>query len=191
MAPPGGGRNPFSQRIQSCFSAINVTSPNDAQLRRIYGTLLNGKLADFDNEIKPMGDQLVQATIEIYRSVCLELLPTPSKSHYLFNTRDMAKIIQGTMQATKTFYDSREAMLQLWCHETFRIIGDRMWDGTDKVWLRTQLDQKLNSIFGTEWDSVFEGGDVPPFVSFMRQVDNHPYEPVSDMNALKVRIVGG
>lgn len=93
--------------LQACFSLINVTSPNDAQLKRIFGTLLNFKLVDFDDVMKPLGDQISQGSIEVYRAVAKELLPTPAKSHYLFNTRDLAKIIQGVMQATKTFYDNQ------------------------------------------------------------------------------------
>jgi dynein heavy chain len=46
-------------------------------------------------------------------------------------------------QATKTYYNSRDEVLQLWCHETCRIIADRMWDASDKEWLRKQLDEKL------------------------------------------------
>ncbi len=49
-------------------------------------------------QVKPLGDPITSATISIYRAVSKELLPTPSKSHYLFNTRDLAKIIQGMMQ---------------------------------------------------------------------------------------------
>ena len=49
-------------------------------------------------QVKPLGDPVTTATINIYRAVSRELLPTPSKSHYLFNTRDLAKIIQGMMQ---------------------------------------------------------------------------------------------
>lgn len=116
----------------------------------------------------------------------MELLPTPSKSHYLFNTRDVAKIIQGVMQATKSFYDSSDPLLQLWCHETFRIIGDRMWDKNDKDWLETQLNGKLASIFVTDWPTLFEDGTIPPFVSFMRQMDSPPYEAVASMENLKV-----
>ena len=164
MAPPGGGRNAFSQRVGACFTTLNVTAPNDAQLKRIFGTILNAKvgggsweggvtqglelrvlccsssrwrcssigsksarlqdvapyartltpppappqLADFDDEVKPVSDPLTLATIAIYRVVAKELLPTPSKSHYLFNTRDLAKIIQGMMQATKTYYNSKD-----------------------------------------------------------------------------------
>lgn len=98
MAPPGGGRNQFSQRISACFSMINMTQPNDAQLHRIFGTLLNSKLAEFTDDVRPLGDPIVAASVEVYRAVCKELLPTPSKSHYLFNTRDLARIVQGVMQ---------------------------------------------------------------------------------------------
>ena len=81
----------------------------------------------------------------------------------------------------------QDAMLQLWCHETFRIIGDRMWDAADRTWLRGQLDDKLKAIFGTSWDELFgEGKDCPPFVSFMRSTENPPYEPVTDFAVLKV-----
>lgn len=176
MAPPGGGRNPFSQRILSCFNMVCVSSPSDAQLRRIYSALLSAHLADFDDQIKPLGDSItqaslppgcerdassfhtifvhctvcfssnlhgkhvhisgfeiskmtscglvisvltvspccVQATVELYRNVVRELLPTPTKSHYLFNTRDLARVIQGTMRASKSFFDTKESMLALW-----------------------------------------------------------------------------
>eukprot|EP00232_Nephroselmis_pyriformis_P029065 CAMPEP_0182867354 /NCGR_PEP_ID=MMETSP0034_2-20130328/8675_1 /TAXON_ID=156128 /ORGANISM="Nephroselmis pyriformis, Strain CCMP717" /LENGTH=4528 /DNA_ID=CAMNT_0024999703 /DNA_START=83 /DNA_END=13669 /DNA_ORIENTATION=- len=187
MAPPGGGRNPFSQRVQSCFYEINMIAPSDGQLKRIFGTMLNSKLSDFDDEIKPLGDSLTQACVEVYKQITEELLPTPSKSHYLFNTRDLAKVVQGVMQASKAYYDSKESVLSLFVHETFRIYGDRMWDHNDKAWLKALLDTKLTSIFENSWATLFEATEevCPPFVSFMRQVEDPPYEPVTDMQLLK------
>ena len=188
MAPPGGGRNAFSQRIMSVFATLNMTNPSDAQLHRIYSTLLNDKLSTFDDQLKPLGDPITKATIELYASIAEELLPTPAKSHYLFNTRDLAKVIQGVMQATRQYYDSKENLLQLWCHECFRIFGDRMWDHDDKAWLRNQLDQKLSGNLNSSWESLFEPfyGECPPFVSFMRMdVDEPPYEAVTEMKKLK------
>jgi hypothetical protein len=41
-------------------------------------------------------------------------------------------------------------------HETFRIIGDRMWDPTDVAWLRKQLDERLSSTFGVSFSGLFE-----------------------------------
>jgi len=66
-----------------------------------------------------------------------------------FNLHHCTKVIQGTMQATRQYYDNKESMLQLWCHECFRIFGDRMWDLGDKEWLQTQLDAKLHNVLGT------------------------------------------
>jgi hypothetical protein len=36
----------------------------------------------------------VGATLDVYESVQKQLLPTPTKSHYTFNLRDMSKVFQ-------------------------------------------------------------------------------------------------
>jgi hypothetical protein len=200
-------------------------------------------------QVKPLGDSIVAATVDIYRVLSEQLLPTPSKSHYLFNTRDLSKIVQGlsqvrgmpltvptvvagcasqgtalsalrcwsgaapaglrthhapptayaeatTMlllpccaatldcilvapahpghpnpshlspssppQANKALYNGREDLLALWCHETLRVVADRMWDTADVAWVKKQLADKLSSALGSSWDSLFEqdGGEV-------------------------------
>lgn len=185
MAPPGGGRNAFSQRILSCFGVLNMTAPSDAQVRRIFGALLSSRLSDFDDEIKPLSEPIAAATTEIYNAALEHLLPTPSKCTYLFNLRDVGKIVQGVLQASRSYYDSRESLLQLWCHETQRVLSDRMWSSDDKAWLVSQIDKRLNEDMSTSWGALFDRGEVPPFVSFMREVESPPYEAVNDMNALK------
>lgn len=117
-----------------------------------------------------------------------ELLPTPSKSHYLFNTRDLSKIVQGLLQAKSEYYDSKESMLQLWLHELFRIIGDRMWDSRDQQWLREKAQGLLKSAFETDWEEVFPCDNVPPFVNFTRDVEDPPYEAVVDLSKLKKQV---
>ncbi len=69
MGPPGGGRSEISQRLLSRFNVINVTFPSENQIDRIFGTLINQKLQDFDEELKPMGDLMTQATREMYLHV--------------------------------------------------------------------------------------------------------------------------
>lgn len=41
------------------------------------------------------GGALVKATVEMYNTIRRELLPTPAKSHYTYNMRDMSKVFQG------------------------------------------------------------------------------------------------
>ena len=36
----------------------------------------------------------VQATLDVYEGVQAQLLPTPTKSHYTFNLRDVSKVFQ-------------------------------------------------------------------------------------------------
>lgn len=49
------------------------------------------KLSDALSEKLP---GVVAATIEVYNTIRAELLPTPAKSHYLYNMRDLSKLFQ-------------------------------------------------------------------------------------------------
>jgi hypothetical protein len=49
-------------------------------------------------QVRPLGDPLIAASVELYRAISHDMLPTPAKSHYLFNTRDLAKLVLGVMQ---------------------------------------------------------------------------------------------
>ena len=42
-----------------------------------------------------MGSAVVTATVDIYNAIRRALLPTPAKSHYTYNMRDLSKVLQG------------------------------------------------------------------------------------------------
>lgn len=54
--------------------------------------MINQKLQEFKEELKPIGKLLTQATLELYNGVTAFFLPTPAKIHYLFNLRDISKV---------------------------------------------------------------------------------------------------
>lgn len=45
--------------------------------------------------VADMGPAIVTATVDIYQAIKKELLPTPAKSHYTYNMRDLSKVFQG------------------------------------------------------------------------------------------------
>lgn len=42
------------------------------------------------------------------------------------------------LQASKDIYTTKDMMYSLFCHECFRVYGDRMWDKQDKLWLQVR-----------------------------------------------------
>lgn len=59
-------------------------------------------------------------------------MPTPTKSHYLFNMRDISKVFLGMYKADKGFHDSKESLFKLWVHECLRVFHDRLISYTDQ-----------------------------------------------------------
>lgn len=52
MGPPGGGRHVITNRLVTKFNVINMTSPNERQIVRIYDTMLKQQLSEFHAEVK-------------------------------------------------------------------------------------------------------------------------------------------
>ncbi|XP_048588102.1 dynein axonemal heavy chain 2 isoform X2 [Nematostella vectensis] len=183
MGPPGGGRMVISKRLQSRFNLINMTFPQESQIKRIFGTMINQKLQDFEEDVKPLGDIMTQATIEIYNTIVAKMLPTPTRIHYLFNLRDISKIFQGLLRANKDLHDTKTAISRLWVHECFRVFSDRLIDNTDRESFVTLLSDKLGSMFDLTFHNLCPNRQSPIFGNFMK--DDTMYEDLVDFKAIK------
>lgn len=68
---------------------------DDKVLLRIFSKLMDWhcKNNNYTNEVGRALDSSVIASVEIFKRVKDHLRPTPAKSHYLYNVRDLSRII--------------------------------------------------------------------------------------------------
>ncbi|CAG9860518.1 unnamed protein product [Phyllotreta striolata] len=133
-APPGGGRNPLTRRFVRHFGMLLIPPPSEMALKVIFKSILRGFLADFIPEIKAIADAMVNAAVDIYQKIESDLLPTPAKSHYVFNLRDLSKCIQGITQADSGMFRDVPSMHRLFYHECLRVFHDRLINVEDKTY---------------------------------------------------------
>jgi Dynein, heavy chain len=74
--------------------------------------------------------------MEVYKSAVLQFLPTPSKSHYIFNLRDFARVIRGVLLVPSSHLNEHEKLIRLWIHESYRVFCDRLVNEEDRyvIW---------------------------------------------------------
>ncbi|GKT29750.1 Dynein axonemal heavy chain 6, partial [Aduncisulcus paluster] len=153
-APPGGGRNHITPRLTRHFTALSIPDPSNESIGKIFRSIVSGYLSakSFSADVQKLTRPLVDGIIEIYRRVNDELRPTPAKSHYLFNMRDVGKVVQGLLMSSPKSIDSTEHASALWLHEVCRVFEDRLVSETDKIWLQEAVIEIANKHFPVSWD---------------------------------------
>lgn len=102
-----------------------------------------------------MTQNIVNACIKIYTNIQADLKPTPIKSHYTFNLRDISKVVCGMTGCSKKELQTSDQCLRLWAHETVRIFGDRLINNDDRMWMLNAVKECTRAPFGSSFDTVF------------------------------------
>lgn len=96
--------------------------------------LLN-QTQEFTSDYLAVGQTIVQATLDVYKAAISNLLPTPAKSHYVFNLRDFSRVILGVCLIKKEQIEDKRTYTRLWVHEVLRVFYDRLIEDLDRQWL--------------------------------------------------------
>ncbi|AAZ13090.1 dynein heavy chain, putative [Trypanosoma brucei brucei TREU927] len=147
------GRPDITPRLMSKLNVFNITFPSESVITKIFTSILMYRLEPYP-ELHKLVNSVVKATLQTYQKVSADLLPTPSKSHYLFNLRDLSKVFQGIYGCHMEYLQCKEHMVALWAHECFRVFSDRMNDPNDKAWFKNLICEKLADIFQTKWNNI-------------------------------------
>ncbi|XP_054402131.1 dynein axonemal heavy chain 1-like [Pongo abelii] len=150
-------------------------------------------------------EPLMEATIMVYATITSQLLPTPAKSHYTFNLRDLSKVFQGMLMADPAKVEDQVQLLQLWYHENCRVFRDRLVNEKDRSWFNQLLKRCME-----QWEVTFNkvcpfqpilygdfmspGSDVKSYKfitseSKMMQVIKEYIEDYNQINTAKLKLV--
>lgn len=97
---------------------------------------------------------MVQSTMAVYKSAVEKFLPTPSKSHYVFNLRDFSRVIRGVLLAPNTHLTEGDKLIRLWVHEVYRVFYDRLVDEQDRLLFFSIVKDTLHQYFKVNIDKL-------------------------------------
>ncbi|XP_060531534.1 dynein axonemal heavy chain 1-like [Cylas formicarius] len=183
MGPPGGGRNPVTARLLRHFHYLAFVEMEESSQRKIFGTILRFWL-DRTVDLHEQYDALLSSTLLVYHRILKELLPTPAKTHYTFNLRDLSKVFQGMLMFDPQTLQDIEELLRLWYHECCRVFQDRLVNDDDRTWFEDVLKDQIDTYYGLSSRDVL-GDEAILFGDFLDPtVDMGPYTQIKDFKKL-------
>uniref|UniRef100_A0A8C4XVJ4 Dynein axonemal heavy chain 3 n=1 Tax=Falco tinnunculus TaxID=100819 RepID=A0A8C4XVJ4_FALTI len=144
MGPPGGGRNDITGRFTRHLNIVSICSFDDDILTKIFTAVLKLYLFSFLR----LGKMMIQATMSIYKMAVDNFLPTPLKSHYVFNLRDFSRVVQGVLAPVYK-------LIRLWIHEVYRVFYDRLVDEEDRKVFFQMVQETTSNSFKQSFNKVF------------------------------------
>ena len=82
--------------------------------------------------MKQYAKNIVSATVDCYLRIRKELKPSPTKTHYTFNLRDLSSVIQGILLVKEKNISTKDLLVKLWIHESLRVFSDRLINESDR-----------------------------------------------------------
>mmetsp|Transcript_21854 Transcript_21854/g.21017 ORF Transcript_21854/g.21017 Transcript_21854/m.21017 type:complete len:278 (+) Transcript_21854:1578-2411(+) len=122
---------------------------------------------------------IIRATLDLYAYFERHVKPTPAKFLYIFNTRQMFKIIYGIADVDPAYLKSDFELAKLWLHESWRTLCDRISDYGDKKILFGKFNEVARKHFKIGKNKLSKKIGYPLFCSFNKDEEGSYTEVIS------------
>ena len=159
MKPPSEKQMEMTTRFTRHFNLIYIDHFLDTTISAIFSRLVLWHLdtKGFSKQFDPCIEQVVSSTLQIHKFATSNLLPTPDRTHYIFNLRDFSRVILGVLLSTPESMEDLRAMKRLWVHEAMRVYYDRLVDEADKSKLFNKIFGVTKQCMNEDFDDLFSG----------------------------------
>ncbi|KAK7495478.1 hypothetical protein BaRGS_00013176, partial [Batillaria attramentaria] len=202
MGPPGGGRNNVTPRFLRHLNVISIETFDEETMKNIFAPILDWHFNFYETPQRRYSRLILTSTLEVYQEAISQFLPTPSKSHYLFNLRDFARVVQGVLLLKPSVVpggaEGGQKICRLWIHEVYRVFYDRLVDDGDRETffriVKTRVEQhfkeKLNNLFShiAEPGQLIQDDDIRCLIfgDYMKKKgDEKLYDEIQDLDELR------
>ncbi|CAB3367489.1 Hypothetical predicted protein [Cloeon dipterum] len=126
----------LDQRLSNKFANLNFSSPTDSELVHIYGSILGQHLLHFGEHIKVLGNQLVESTVALHKSIKANIVANINNPQCVYSLQILSQVIQGLTLSNVNHHNTLPAMCRLWMNEVQRAYGSRMTEKRlkDQIW---------------------------------------------------------
>uniref|UniRef100_A0A336LVJ1 CSON005797 protein n=1 Tax=Culicoides sonorensis TaxID=179676 RepID=A0A336LVJ1_CULSO len=195
----GGSRQDVYARFLCHFNIFSINNFSHDTLNRIFSTVLLHSLrqAGHGADVITNCNQIVNATLETYKFVNDNLRPTPVKAHYIFNLRDITRVVIGCGLMKKENTSNKRIFSRLWMHEMMRVFYDCLIDDDDRSKVFAKLCDCIDKFFKEKIHDTFnefiDNGAVThsnvasklffgSYFDIDTDTDERKYEEIRDMN---------
>jgi GTPase SAR1 family protein len=164
-----------SQSITKSFVCVHLNPVQTGLIESIFSLQIRDWLEEFPPDLIQQPTEMAHAIIRTlcitYKSIRDHLNVELDKPFYLFNFKDVTKVVQGLQllaskskvvpanKAIKKQQDQQESaqvalIIKLFHHEMMRVFADRMSEESDEIWLKSLLRNVITKTFCTEKTAI-------------------------------------
>ena len=185
MGMAGGGLFNISDRLLRHFFFIHVPKMKSASLAQILTGIMGTRMTKYNQSIQDFSQPVVASLIQYYESAVQNLLPVPSKLHYIFSLRNLVRVVKGLLLPLPSEMSSDTSFVKLFYHEMEREFFDRLNTPADRKWFATTMNDVISKNFRMTWESLCPTGWVM-FNDFADRSQNYKEVTTSPEQVLTV-----